>query len=461
MQVKLSKTFLGLYLLILLWLVLFKFSLNLASISNYQTGLNLVPFAGALQNNPGEMIFNFVVFIPFGLLLSVNLKRAAFWRKFAFVFVFSLIVEIIQFVFAIGATDITDVITNSSGGLLGLLLYGVGSKYAHHRKLDRYIVVAGTMLLISVIGILFSGQVRFQAAPAAKATLSQKSLAKDAYFAWPAAGQGAVGTVEDGLIARSSNNENPQPMASMAKVVTALAILDKQPLTLGQAGESYTLTAEDVANYRAEAARGGSVVPVYEGMVVSQYQAMQMMLIASANNMADVLAERVFGSKEAYVSYAQNMLQRKGFSRTVVADASGFSPITASTPSELIAIGIEALSNPIIAEIVAQPQTSIAGVGSIKNTNELLGTDGVVGIKTGTTDSAGNCLLFAANHITKDGKKVTVVGVIMGDTNAASLFSDSKKLLASARQSLGLTETQPQDDAIAPPSGRRDRAPRQ
>src|SRR5205807_949217 len=108
-----------------------------------------------------------------------------------------------------------------------------------------------------------------------------------------------------------------------------------------------------------------------------------------------------------------DMLKCMGFSRTVVADASGFSPDTVSTPSELVAIGIAALKNPVIAEIVAQSQAQIPGIpgGIIKNTNLLFGIDGVIGIKTGTTDEAGHCLLFAARYGAEDGQKVTIVGV--------------------------------------------------
>jgi len=58
------------------------------------------------------------------------------------------------------------------------------------------------------------------------------------------------------------------------------------------------------------------------------------------------------------------------------------------------------------------------GVGIIQNTNQLLGTDGVLGIKTGTTDEAGSCLLFAARYACRGRAKVTIVGVIMGDTSA-------------------------------------------
>ena len=162
----LSKILLALYLLILLWLVLFKFSLNLSSVLDYQTrSLNLIPFADASRDNLRGWIYNVVVFIPFSLLLSVNLKRANFWRKLACVFIFSLAIEITQFVLMIGVSDITGIITNTFGGFLGLALYDLSNKYVDKKKLDRFIVVAGTILLILfvlLLGILLSRGFRYQ-----------------------------------------------------------------------------------------------------------------------------------------------------------------------------------------------------------------------------------------------------------------------------------------------------------
>src|SRR5688500_7884612 len=233
--------------------------------------------------------------------------------------------------------------------------------YAHDRqarKPRRRLLFAG---LFSVILLLFCGYgvasfVKDNSILSAEAVPSQMTLVEDVQLAWPAVGQAAVASVEDGLLARSSDNEELRPIASMTKVITALAIMEKQPFELGQEGQTYTITAEDIASMSAYMAEDGAVQPLLIGMELTQYQAMQRMLIASDNNMADILAERIFGSKDAYVSYAQEMLQRMGLSRTVVADASGFNPATASTPSELVAIGIAALKNPVIAEIVAESQ---------------------------------------------------------------------------------------------------------
>lgn len=165
----LSRILLALYLLILLWLVLFKFSIDFSYVLDYQTrSIHLIPFADVSRHNLRETIYNSVVFIPFGVLLSVNLKRASFWRRLALIFIFSLAVEVIQFVFAIGVTDITDVITNTSGGLVGLILYAVVNRYVDTEKLDRFIVVTGTILFMAfvvLLSILLSHHVSYHSPP--------------------------------------------------------------------------------------------------------------------------------------------------------------------------------------------------------------------------------------------------------------------------------------------------------
>jgi glycopeptide antibiotics resistance protein len=115
----------------------------------------LIPFAApSIVNgriNFREMIYNCIFFIPFGLLLNVNFKKVGFFPKLASILVFSLTAELIQFLFAIGATDITDVITNTVGGFLGLKLYDLSNQYMNHEKLDRVIISVGTLLLVVFI----------------------------------------------------------------------------------------------------------------------------------------------------------------------------------------------------------------------------------------------------------------------------------------------------------------------
>jgi len=148
------KILLGVYLTTLLWLVLFKFSYDIISVLIYHQvrSLNLIPFAGYSHLTSREMIENFAVFVPFGLLLGMNAKRTSFWRKLGIISALSLFVELVQYILAIGITDITDLITNTLGGFVGLIVYHFGSKYIDNRTLDRCI---GAIIAIILIAILF------------------------------------------------------------------------------------------------------------------------------------------------------------------------------------------------------------------------------------------------------------------------------------------------------------------
>lgn len=153
-QIKLlSKIVLVAYIFTLLWLVLFKFSFDIVYVlEEHQTrDLGLTLFTGGLR----EMMYNLVVFIPFGLLLSVNFKKITFWQKLAIISFFSFAIEIIQFVLAIGVTDITDIVTNTLGGLTGLTLYIFGKTLVNSRKLDRLINITGILIIMLLLVFRF------------------------------------------------------------------------------------------------------------------------------------------------------------------------------------------------------------------------------------------------------------------------------------------------------------------
>lgn len=263
--------------------------------------------------------------------------------------------------------------------------------------------------------------------------------AQNVSLPWPS-GQGVIGTLNDGILASSSETQLVKPIASMTKIVTALALLQKKPIQPGETGEVYTLTQADVAIYQDYVSRFGSVMPVRAGQQLSQYQALQALLLPSANNIADTLAIREFGSIEAYATYANAMLREYGVNSTTISDASGFSPYTVSTPKDMFEIGRRALANPIIAEIVAQKEVQIPGSGIIRNTNQLLNDTNVIGMKTGTTDEAGSCLLFAFTHTLNNGTNETVVGTVMGVPNWPQLYREVRSFIEVAKQSFGERE---------------------
>jgi serine-type D-Ala-D-Ala carboxypeptidase (penicillin-binding protein 5/6) len=229
----------------------------------------------------------------------------------------------------------------------------------------------------------------------------------------PVEGQFAIANLVDG-INPNYVDEKLAPIASLTKLITALAVLDKAPLEPGQMGNMITLSAQDEQYYWDYIAIQGTVTPVTAGLQMSQYEVLQTMLLASSNNMADTLVDYYFESKQEYVNYANNLLKEMGFVDTKVSDTTGFSPDNVSTPSELLLLGKKSLENPVIAEIVAQKQATVSVAGEIPNYNALIKLPYVTGLKPGLTDEAGYCLLFSMDVPNVEGETVTVIGVAMG-----------------------------------------------
>ena len=230
-------------------------------------------------------------------------------------------------------------------------------------------------------------------------------------------GQWAV-ALNGKTVAKSAENLEVQPTASTAKMIMALAVMEKKPFELGQAGETLTIT-EDIYNiYVNYVAMGGSVTAVQIGEEISEYEALESALIASSNNMADTLAVWAFGSLEDYSKYANEMVTRLGVTQTIVGpDASGFDAKTISTASDLAIIGDAVLRQPVLAEIVNKKSAEVPVVGLIENTNKLLGTDGIIGVKTGYIGNAsGYCLVSGY----KEGKEIATLAVLGAPTRQTS-----------------------------------------
>jgi glycopeptide antibiotics resistance protein len=148
------------YSVILAWLILFKFSVDIASVLRVnERSVNLVPFSNS-SGSSGQAVENALVFIPVGVLLSVNFKRLSFRSKLLIVLGASIAAEVIQYILAIGVTDITDVITNTLGGLIGLIAYDLSGKHTDQAHLDKFIVVAGSILF--ALGVLFLATVELR-----------------------------------------------------------------------------------------------------------------------------------------------------------------------------------------------------------------------------------------------------------------------------------------------------------
>ena len=253
-------------------------------------------------------------------------------------------------------------------------------------------------------------------------------------LAWPNVGQSAVGIIGNPDIT-SHGPQSPVPTASVAKLITTLVVLKTKPLQVGQPGPTITLSANDVAIYRNYLAEQGSVVPVVAGEPISEYQMLEAMLLPSANNMADSLAIWAYGSLSAYAQAANSFLSSQGLSQTHVGvDASGFDPSTKSTAHDLVVIGELALQNPVIAGIVSQPTvTGIPLTTTVKNVNFLIGTSGIIGVKTGNTSQAGG-VYVSGSRATINHTPITFVTALAGAPTLPDALLKSLPLIQSAQR---------------------------
>jgi D-alanyl-D-alanine carboxypeptidase (penicillin-binding protein 5/6) len=291
----------------------------------------------------------------------------------------------------------------------------------------------GLALLLLIIA--FGGFMYTKPLPALKPVNDLVTVkASSVTLNWPTAPEAAVGAAGYGVLT-INGAQTERPIASTAKLITALTVLQRYPLAPSEAGPTLTLSAADIALYSQYQAEDGSVVKVAAGEQISEYQMLEAMLLPSANNIADSLAIWAFGSLPAYTTAANQFVASLGLKNTIVgSDASGFLPGTESTAHDLVLLGENALNSPVLARIVSLKQASLPVAGTVNNVNWLLGTDGIVGIKTGNTDQAGGVFIFGADDQVDASHNVTIIGAIAGSDNLQDALNSAVPLLDSAKQ---------------------------
>lgn len=114
------------YLILLIWIVLFKMALRVEQLPTLR-GVNVIPFAqSAIANGRidlDEIFGNVIIFMPLGVYFSLLRPHRAWIKRGLMIFGISLTIEGLQYIFAIGASDITDLLMNTLGGLLGIGFY--------------------------------------------------------------------------------------------------------------------------------------------------------------------------------------------------------------------------------------------------------------------------------------------------------------------------------------------------
>lgn len=228
---------------------------------------------------------------------------------------------------------------------------------------------------------------------------------------WPARGQGAYQLGNRSPAA--SPHQRPVPIASLAKVMTALVVLAHLPLDGQIEGPQLVVHPADVADTARRRGRDESVVAVQAGERLTERQALIALLLPSANNIAVMLARTVSGSVGAFVAEMNSTARALGMHDTTYTDPSGFEATTVSTAIDQLTLAQHVAKDATLMAIMSMRSYRLPVAGTVHNTDTLLGSNGFIGMKTGSDDAAGGCFMFAVYRSVR-GFNTELVGVVLG-----------------------------------------------
>jgi D-alanyl-D-alanine carboxypeptidase (penicillin-binding protein 5/6) len=228
---------------------------------------------------------------------------------------------------------------------------------------------------------------------------------------WPLRGQGAY-VLDNGRPALSPHQQ-PVPIASVAKVMTAYVVLKHDPLRVDDSGRRFVVGQDDVVDTETRRREGQSVVAVRAGEQLTERDALIAILLPSANNVAVLVARQVAGSVASFVAETNDTARALGMSHTTYTDPSGYDDGTVSTALDQLRLAQVVAKDETLAAMMATRSYWLPVAGEVANTNTLLGQDGFVGMKTGSDEAAGGCLMFRSVWHTESGNQ-SLIGVVLG-----------------------------------------------
>jgi serine-type D-Ala-D-Ala carboxypeptidase (penicillin-binding protein 5/6) len=274
------------------------------------------------------------------------------------------------------------------------------------------VLVAAFVAVAGVAGLIGRQVTRPLPALSLTADLVSVQKATGASFSWPQAKEAAI-TVR-GLTGSWSTSQQPVvPIASVTKIMTAYIVLRDHPLTGDEPGPSITVTQADVQTYQSDAANGDSSAAVAAGEKLTEREALEALLLPSADNIAMMLANWDAGSRTAFVAKLNTRAKALGMKDTTYTDPSGLDAATVSTARDQLILVRKAMTDQAFAGIVAMPSAVIPVAGTIRNYAHVVGTNGIIGVKTGSDSAAQACWAFAAQRVIA-GQERVVYGVVLG-----------------------------------------------
>ena len=210
------------------------------------------------------------------------------------------------------------------------------------------------------------------------------------------------------------NIDNQLPLASITKLMTALVSI-----------EHYSEL--QVLAVRVEDQVDGNKIGLITGERLLVSELLKALLVGSANEAAEVLANNFPEGKAGFVWAMNRKAEELGLSNTHFANPVGYDDLeNYSSARDIAVLSIYAMKNSKIAGLVATGESMIVDVDGINQhqivaTNQLLKKDGtVLGVKTGWTEEAGECLTAYINR-----NNHPILTVILGSSDR---FGETEKL---------------------------------
>jgi len=242
------------------------------------------------------------------------------------------------------------------------------------------------------------------------------STTQQSNYAWPSVGSAAISVPALGLL--KSNNDLTRPIASLTKMMTAYVVLSKLPLNFpakspSDNGPCLVISAQDVSTYNLMKSQGESNAYVTVGEKICERDLLNGLLVHSSNNYATLLAIMTSGSVESFVSEMNAQANLIGIVSTHYVDPSGFLPGSVSTAQDQVQLAALLMQSRLVRSIVSQSSVVLPVAGKVDTYTPYVGTNDVIGVKSGRTVQAGGCNAMAMTFMI-NGTPQIAYAVVLG-----------------------------------------------
>ena len=320
---------------------------------------------------------------------------------------------------------------------------------------DAYISITDLAMLLD-LHIVFDGEA-MSVNTKEHFTVDMEELREDGFYY--EVHSALVGNATTGQIYEGWEEELSVPIASTTKLMTYLCVMDA--ITNGEI--SYDTVARVSKKGEILSRTGDGVIDMQEGKEAPVRELLNAMLLPSSNESALTLAETVAGSEEDFVERMNAKARLLGLSEaTIFYNCHGLPTYTENLSTSKIQNRMSAAdmfrmvchilkTYPEIREITSQKTAHLPSFSrDVKNTNPLLhNLPGCFGLKTGTTNMSGACLVSAMDATAPDGSVQQLVAVEFGAEDSLVRATVSHELLLYGKQCLEAGE-QPPEEAHMP-----------